>query len=160
MQKTILLIAAFMFSLQAATAQSTDFQNKSKEELLQFVKESIETYGNIMGIGYRVSYSVDEPNHIRIGESVDADVKWYKIDLSQARMGSSVSILASGKENFFITFKKEITIKEKNNKNGNLDVAFFRKKEKRETDYGQLIEDLTNAFTFLIHKCKANTVVN
>ena len=154
MQRLLVMLAVFIFSFHAGSAQTIDFQNKSKEELLQFIKESIETYGNLMGIGYRVSYTADEPNHIRIGENTDGDVKWYKVDLSLARMGSSVSILASGKENFILTFKKEISIKEKNNKNATLDVFFYRKKDKRETDYGVLIENLTTAFTLLIPKCK------
>ncbi|WP_416439369.1 hypothetical protein [Phnomibacter sp. MR] len=154
MQKIILLVATFVFSFQAVTGQADGFQNKSKTELLQFIKDSIETYGNFMGIDYLVSYADHEPNHLRIGEISSGDTVWYKVDLSLAKMGASVSILPTGKENFIITFKKEITTKEKNNKNATLDVFFFRKKDKRETDYAQLIENFTYAFTFLIPQCK------
>lgn len=154
MQKIILLVATFVFSFQAVTGQADDFQNKSKNELLQFIKDSIETYGNFMGIDYLVSYDDNEPNHLRISEIASGDTVWYKIDLSLAKMGASVSIMPTGKENFIITFKKEITIKEKNNRNATLDVFFYRKKDKRATDYAQLIEYFTYAFTFLIPQCK------
>jgi hypothetical protein len=154
MQRIITLMAALLFICTTATAQTTDIQSKSKDQLIDYIKEIIETYGHFMGIQYRVSYSADEPNQIKVGEEIDGDTKWFKIDLSKASFGTSVSILASGKENFILTFKKEITLKEKNNKNANLDVMFFRKKDKRETDYGELIQNLTIAFTSLINKCR------
>jgi hypothetical protein len=154
MQRILILFTAIVLSFSISTAQTTDFQNKSKDELLQFIKESIETYGHFMGIKYRVSYNAEEPNHLKVGEAIEGDTKWYKVDISKASFGTSISILASGKENFALTFKKEITIKEKNNKNATLDVMFFRNKDKRETDYGDLIQNLTQAFTSLINKCR------
>jgi hypothetical protein len=154
MQRFLILFAAIILSFASAIGQTVDLQNKSKTELIDFIKEAVENYGNFMGISYKVSYSPDEPNQIKIGETIEGDTKWYKIDLSQASFGTSVSILASGKENFILTFKKDITIKEKNNKNANLDVMFFRKKDKRETDYGDLIQNLTMALTSLINKCR------
>lgn len=154
MQHFVLTIAMLFLSMVTASSQST-IQNKSKEELIDYIKENIETYGNFMGIDYRVSYDAAKPNQLRIGEKADADIKWFKIDLSKASFGTSVSIVATGKENFFLSFRKDITIKEKNNKNAGLDVAFFRRKDKREADYGDLIENLTLAFTSLISKCRA-----
>lgn len=154
MQHILLTITMLLLGMASTSAQS-DIQNKSKEELIDYIKESIETYGNFMGTDYRVSYDAAEPNQLRIGEKADVDFKWYKIDLSKASFGTSISILATGKENFFLSFRKDITIKEKNNKNAGLDVAFFRRKDKREADYGALIENLTLAFTSLISKCRA-----
>jgi glycerophosphoryl diester phosphodiesterase len=154
MQRILILFAAIILNFTSAIGQTADLQNKSKTELIDFIKEAVENYGNFMGINYKVSYSLDEPNHLRIGETIEGDTKWYKIDLSQASFGSSVSILSSNKDNFVLTFKKDITIKEKNNKNATLDVMFFKKKDKHETDYSQLTQDLSMAFTFLINKCK------
>jgi hypothetical protein len=153
MQHILLTITMLLLGMASTSAQS-NIQNKSREELIDFIKESIETYGNFMGIDYRVSYDAAEPNRLRIGEKADGDIKWFKIDLSKASFGTSVSITATGKDNFFLSFRKDITIKEKNNKNAGLDVAFFRRKDKREADYGVLIENLTLAFTSLISKCR------
>lgn len=153
MQHILLSVTMLLLSAVTTFAQS-NIQSKSKEELIDYIKESIETHGNFMGIDYRVSYDAAEPNQLRIGEKADGDIKWFKIDLSKASFGTSVSIIATGKENFFLSFRKDITIKEKNNKNAGLDVAFFKRKDKRETDYGNLIENLTLAFTSLISKCR------
>ena len=154
MQHILLTITMLLLSMASASAQS-NIQSKSKEELIDYIKENIETLGNFMGTNYRVAYDAAEPNHLRIGENTDGDIKWFKIDLSKASFGTSVSILATGKENFFLSFRKDITIKEKNNKNAGLDVAFFKRKDKREADYGDLIESLTMAFTSLINKCRS-----
>lgn len=153
MQHILLSVTMLLLSAVTTFAQS-NIQNKSKEELIDYIKEKIETHGNFMGIDYRVSYDAAESNQLRIGEKADGDIKWFKIDLSKASFGTSVSIIATGKENFFLSFRKDITIKEKNNKNTGLDVAFFKRKDKRETDYGDLIENLTLAFTSLISKCR------
>lgn len=155
MKRILFLFASIMLSFIAGFSQSTDLQSKSKTELIDFIKEAVENHGNFIGISYKVSFNAEEPNHLRIGETNEGDTKWYKINLSQANFGSSVSIISTNNDNFILTFKKEISIKEKNNKNVTLDVMFFRKKDKREADYSQLTQDLSMAFTFLINKCRS-----
>lgn len=161
MQRLLILIAVFLLQVSLASAQTaTDlpFEKKSKEELIQFIKEAFETYGNFMNgsMTYRLVYRPEEPNHISIAENISGDFTWYKVDLSKADFGSTVKLQAGGKDNFVISFKNDITIKEKNSKGARLDVMFYRKKDRRETDYEQLHKDLSVALTLLIEKCKMN----
>jgi hypothetical protein len=154
MKSLYILFVSIILSYSVAIGQQTDLQSKSKTELIDFIKESVENYGNFMGIKYKVAYSAEEPNHLRIGEINEGDIKWYKIDLSQANFGSSVSVISTNKDNFILTFAKDISIKEKNNKNATLDVMFYRKKDNRETDHSQLTQDLSLALTLVINKCR------
>ncbi|MBX9783855.1 MAG: hypothetical protein K2X48_11255 [Chitinophagaceae bacterium] len=159
MQRFLFIAAALVLHI-SAFSQTSDLplEKKSKEELIQFIKENIETYGNFMNgsVNYRMVYKPEEPNHISIAENMSGDFTWYKIDLAKADFGSTVKIQAGGKDNFFISFLKDISIKENKNKNARPDVAFHRKKDRRETDYEQLHQDLSIAFTLLIEKCKAH----
>lgn len=155
MQRILLLLGVWVLSVTHASAQEIDFQGKSKAEIIAFIKESIETHANIVGIDYKVSYNPDEPGFLRIGEEGNSDFNWYKVDLTLAEYGKTIEMNSTGKDNFVFTFKKDITIKEKNGKKGGIDVFFFRKKDKRETDYSVLMKNLENAFKALLEKSRS-----
>lgn len=155
MQRILLLLGVWVVSVTHAHAQEIDFQGKSKADIIAFIKESIETHANIVGVDYKVAYNPDEPGFLRIGEEGNSDFNWYKIDLTIAEFGKTIELHSTANDNFAFTFKRDITIKEKNGKKGSLDVFFFRKKDKRETDYTVLMKNLENAFKALIEKSRS-----
>lgn len=153
--KYISLLVCFVLFTTFGYSQNDSWADKSLDELLLIFKEKVETHGNMLngGVKYEVSSSFGPNGEIQIAENISG-LDWFDINLNKATFGTNVNISATGKDNFFLRFDNSITIRRKNNKAKNLDVAFFKKKDKRDTDFSVLISDLTQLLTIMISKSK------
>jgi hypothetical protein len=139
-------------------AQNNAWAEKSLDELLIIFKEKVETYGNMMNgsISYQVSPEFNSNGYIQICENVSgSNPDWYDINLAKASFGTSVQVLVTGKENFLLSFDKSITTRRKNDKAKTFDVAFFKKKDKRDIDHKELIKDINELMILMISKSQS-----
>jgi hypothetical protein len=157
MNRLLLLITLVMFTT-LSKAQNNAWAEKSLNELLMIFKEKVETYGNMLNgdISYLVSSEFTSNGYIQICENISGSKPdWYDINIAKANFGTSVQVLSTGKDNFMLSFDKSITTRRQNDKAKNLDVAFYRKKDKRDIDHKVLISDMNQLMMLMISKSQS-----
>jgi hypothetical protein len=158
--KRLPILICFVLFTTLSKAQSNSYAEKSLNDLFLVFKEKVESYGNMLNgsVSYQVSPEFTSNGYIQICEMISGNKPdWYDINLAKATFGTNVQVLATGKENFMLSFDKSITTRRQNDKAKNLDVAFYRKKDKRDIDHKVLIEDINQLMIWMISKSRSES---